>query len=325
MVRNGTFEFRGKLDHPERAAIVFEREFSEFDGSQSNYYVFLNRDSIKLVASLVTDTDNPYFKNDSIIHGDLNIYYRKNIDKLWNASSGVTFRPFDTTYMDSLRKFVLPGKRSQILEVYNTYFSPTKYSLIGLSTMRSMLENEYIFPFKDLTKTEKDLFTRNYEQIDTSLSKTADYKAVSLLIEKLNSESEQIVFNDFVLTNIDGSSTRLSDIIKKNTITVLDFWWFGCAPCRKFNQETHAEYDLLKAYGVEVVGINTDMSMQRWKEASGEDSINWVNLYAGPKSPIEIAYNVSYAPFKVVIDRNFNLLDAEVKNTSDLIDLVKSL
>ena len=126
-----------------------------------------------------------------------------------------------------------------------------------------------------------------------------------------------------MLLNSTGTETSIEDVIKSNKITVLDFWWSGCSPCRRFNKETSKVYKKLKEKGVEVISINSDRGKDRWKFASDKDGISWINLYAGYKSEIVSYYRVSRYPTMFIFNDKLELIGGDVLNPLDLLDYLE--
>ena len=67
--------------------------------------------------------------------------------------------------------------------------------------------------------------------------------------------SEGNVMTDFSLTDTDGKTHRLSDLLKEKQLVILDFWYVACEPCR-------AEFPLfesaLKKYGDKITLLAID-------------------------------------------------------------------
>src|SRR5690606_29133495 len=115
--------------------------------------------------------------------------------------------------------------------------------------------------------------------------------------------------------------TRLSQIISANDFTVLDFWWSGCLPCRKFNQESTQHYRKLKENGIEIISINVDDGMSKWQRATKQDGIEWVNLYAGANSKIQSDYNIVAFPTTIIYDKNMQMIDFDFHEATELFKL----
>jgi thiol-disulfide isomerase/thioredoxin len=62
-------------------------------------------------------------------------------------------------------------------------------------------------------------------------------------------------FIDFNATNIDGHKVSLSETIKKNKLTLLDFWSIWCGPCLKTSKALIPIYYSYKDKGFQILGI----------------------------------------------------------------------
>jgi peroxiredoxin len=62
-------------------------------------------------------------------------------------------------------------------------------------------------------------------------------------------------FIDFSLPDINGQNVSLSKVIKKNKLTLLDFWSTWCGPCLKTSKELIPIYEQYKNKGFEILGI----------------------------------------------------------------------
>tara|TARA_R110000744_G_scaffold131862_1_gene240033 strand:- start:62 stop:358 length:297 start_codon:yes stop_codon:yes gene_type:complete len=82
-------------------------------------------------------------------------------------------------------------------------------------------------------------------------------------------------------------------------------------------------YSNLKLKGIEIVGINVDDGISKWKKASIKDSLSWINLYAGANSKIQTDYNVTAFPTKIVVDKNFKIIDVDFKDANELLKLIE--
>lgn len=317
-ISNGSFEFKGVLDSPERASISFNEELENWDGMYFSYQLFLVKDTIYLDVEISEMNNNFYFSKHSIRDSSINSYYQNNQKTYADTYGSLMMNP---AIMDSLRTFVFPQLRPNLLAKNEELYSKKEHTIIGLYNLRKMLENRYIFDFNALTENEKESINRYFNKIDPSLFTTPDYIVTQSHINKLNSQSSQLQFVDFSLPNDQAENKSLSEIIAQNKYTVLDFWWSGCIPCRKFNQENQKHYATLKAKGIEIVGINVDDGKQKWHHASMKDKISWINLYAGANSKIQADYRVFSFPTKLVFDQEQNLVDFKFHAAIDLLSL----
>ena len=65
------------------------------------------------------------------------------------------------------------------------------------------------------------------------------------LIGNSTKTEEGAVIDDFTMPSIEGAPMSIMSEVKKNRITVLDFWASWCGPCR---QETPLMVEIYKKY-----------------------------------------------------------------------------
>ncbi|WP_169578110.1 TlpA disulfide reductase family protein [Salinimicrobium xinjiangense] len=314
---DGRFEFCGSLEKPENAFITFEKEHEQQDGYMSIYEVFLTGDTIKLKAEVAEKHDNLFLENDTILQSAINQYHHatnKNFRKAYDGA--MVFR--DSIKNDSMRRHIYPAIRSRLISVYEQYYTNPDYSVVNLSRLRQLTEDRFLFDPRDLSEVEKTQLISFFEKIDTALEGTPNYNVVSVAMANLNNTGKDKEFIDFTLPDMLGRDQQLSAIIKKNEYTVLDFWWAGCLPCRKFNKANKEKYEAIKQQGIEVIGINVDMGRKQWESASRQDEIKWVNLYAGADSKIQGEYKITSFPTKIVVDRNFKVIEVDFNDLDEL-------
>jgi thiol-disulfide isomerase/thioredoxin len=63
--------------------------------------------------------------------------------------------------------------------------------------------------------------------------------------------------NNFHLRNVENKSCSYSEL-KGEKLTAIDFWASWCEPCKKAVPELNKIYELYKAKGVQIIGINCD-------------------------------------------------------------------
>ncbi|WP_077810116.1 TlpA disulfide reductase family protein [Polaribacter sp. BM10] len=318
---NGKFEFKGTLQNPERAEIAFDNELEEFDGMYSVYDVYLTKDTLRINVTVDERDDNLYFSENSFEDNGVNTYYQKNKNKYWEAYNGLSYNPRDSIQMDSLRKYVFPKVRENVIKVNTEIFSDKKNTIIGLNNLKYIFDDRFVFDLNEMSNEQKKSINDYFNSIDKSYINSPDYTVVSSHIKRMNNKNFGKEFMDFSLPNIAKKETQLAEIISKNEFTVLDFWWSGCAPCRKFNQESKEHYKELKESGIEIVSINVDDGMKKWQRASVKDSIEWINLYAGTNSKIQADYNVVAFPTTIIFDKDKKRVDFEFHKATELLKL----
>jgi len=120
--------------------------------------------------------------------------------------------------------------------------------------------------------------------------------------------SKGLAAPDFVLTDLEGHSLKLSDL--RGKAVVLNFWATWCPPCK---QEIPWFVELQKRYGsagLQVVGVSMDDAGDRKDvvKFAAEQSINYPVLLG--KDSVASQYGgIDYLPTTFYIDRNGVVLD----------------
>lgn len=320
-VKDGKYIFNGKTKYIEKAKIRFEENIIDESSSYSYIPIFIEPGKTNLDFTILGDSLQHYVENKIVSQGENNKFYYDVSPLFWKAYSTTIFS--DSVKYDSMHQFVYPRVRYNTLKVYDSLLSNTNYPIVSIDYLNTILKDFGPFQFDKLEEYEKEAIVGYFNKIDTSLTKNPNYKKVKKKIEILRSITEKTSFKDFTLINIDDKEVQISDILKDNEITLIDFWWSGCGPCRAFNLKTSEIYDSLKIAGIEIISINVDESKKIWKKSSQKDKIKWINLYAGAGSDIELEYNIKYFPTKIVLDKDFNIIDFEFTYATELLNLIE--
>ena len=320
-IKNGEYLFTGNAAQPEAAEIKIEKSIIKFKGVSSQIPIFIENDSIIIDFKIEKDPLAWYlFRDVKYLKGDNNLYYANTIGE-FDKAIGTTIYS-DQHKNDSMQLYVYPQVKTKTLDAYEKLYNLDEHQVVSLYVLERIATNRHLFAGEHLNSTEKKRLKLFLDGIDQSVHNTKDYQFVKDRINSLTSEIEKgepIVFKDFTLLNSDKTMTSLGDVIKNHKITVLDFWWSGCSPCRKFNQEMAKDYGKLKEKGIEIISINIDRGKDQWENSSNKDKIRWTNLYAGYKSKIVSHYKVSKYPTMFVFDQEMNLIGGYVSKPGDLL------
>ena len=320
-IKNEEYLFTGNAAQPEAAEIKIEKSILKFKGASSQIPIFIENDSIIIDFMIEKDPLAWYlFRDVKYLKGDNNLYYANTIGKFYKAFGTTLYS--DQHKNDSMQLYVYPKVKTKTLEAYEKLYYLNEHQVVSLRILEMMVSNTYLFAKEHLNNTEKRRLKLFLDGIDPSVHNTKDYQFVKDRINLFTSEIEKdeaIVFKDFTLLNSDKTMTNLEDVIKNHKITVLDFWWSGCSPCRKFNQEMAKDYGKLKEKGIEIISINIDRGKDQWENSSHKDNIRWINLYAGYKSKIVSHYQVAKYPTMFVFDQEMNLIGGYVSNAGDIL------
>ena len=133
------------------------------------------------------------------------------------------------------------------------------------------------------------------------------YKAMLAAAEKeqasqsLQEGLEGSMAPDFTLNDINGKPLALSSL--RGKWVILDFWGSWCSWCIK-GMPKMKEYYAKYADKLEILGVDCNDTVEKWKAAVAKHEIPWLHVYWDKEkgdNPVEL-YAVSGFPTKVVID-----------------------
>lgn len=115
---------------------------------------------------------------------------------------------------------------------------------------------------------------------------------------------------DATIKTLDGQSVKLDEVVKKDKITVLNFWATWCNPCKK-------ELDIIKdlypewkeKYDVEFIAISIDDTRQVRRVKPLVAQKGWkYSIYTDEKGDLMRSLNFQTIPQTFLLDKNKNII-----------------
>lgn len=129
---------------------------------------------------------------------------------------------------------------------------------------------------------------------------------------------------DFTLTDTDGVSYTLSELLKQKDLVILNFWYVACAPCK-------AEFPYLEAVHKNYSDNVQLLTMSHW---DSEESIKQLRQQMGVTFPMikeDIGFREGFGmtmyPTTVFIDKSGKILKIDVggyKSEQELVSIIES-
>lgn len=136
-----------------------------------------------------------------------------------------------------------------------------------------------------------------------------DYEGIIKLREALAVEAktaEGQPFTDFTMPDPKGKHVTLGQYIKKNKLTLVDFWASWCGPCRKAIPGVKALYEKYKKQGFGVVGVSFDSKKEAWVKAIKDLDLPWPQMsdLKGWDCLASDLYNIKAIPFTLLVTKD---------------------
>lgn len=123
-------------------------------------------------------------------------------------------------------------------------------------------------------------------------------------------EKKENVFGNFEIPDIERNYISTTDEIRKNNITIIDFWASWCGPCRREMPVIVNMYNKYKDKGLGIIGISLDSEYDAWKKAIDNDNMTWLQLseLRGWDCTAAQTNGVQAIPHTIVVDKNSKIL-----------------
>ena len=170
------------------------------------------------------------------------------------------------------------------------------------------LAASYVFQYgiDDIQEMENIYLT--YVQ-DTAL--LADYGRKH---EKWELSKPGKVSPDFRAVDIDGKEWTLADF--RGRYVYIDMWATWCSPCKRempYLKELEKDF-----HDAEIVflGLSTDRDKTKWEEMVKSGALTGVQLYLGPRSTFQKAYNIDGIPRFILLDKEGRIISNDMSRPS---------
>ena len=114
----------------------------------------------------------------------------------------------------------------------------------------------------------------------------------------------------FTMNTPEGQPLNIMDEVKKNKVTILDFWASWCGPCRQEMPNMKELYANYKDKGLGIVGISLDEDGDAWMEAIKELGLTWPQMsdLKGWQCEAGQMFQVNAIPFMAIVDQNGTII-----------------
>lgn len=167
--------------------------------------------------------------------------------------------------------------------------------------------------------------------LEAMKSKNCDFPYYKKIVAQREAEAKTAAgqpYIDIALPGVDGKIVKVSDFVKKNKFTLIDFWASWCGPCRAEMPNVIKAYKEYHSKGFEIVGVSLDNNKTAWINAVKTLGIPWKQMsdLKGWSNKGAAAYNVRAIPATVLINQKGEIIARDLRGeelSAKLAELLK--
>lgn len=182
-------------------------------------------------------------------------------------------------------------ENGKVREILLHYLASTYVDRVGIDDIQEM-ENIYFTYVKNETLHAD--YARKYEKWEVS---------------KPGRPSPE-----FSAPDVDGKVWTLDDF--KGKYVYIDLWATWCGPCKREFPFLKALEEEFKGAEIVFVGLCTDKDRSKWETMVRNGDVSGVQLYLGPQSKFQKAYNVAGIPRFILLDKDGRIISNDMSRPS---------
>lgn len=115
---------------------------------------------------------------------------------------------------------------------------------------------------------------------------------------------------DLEMATPEGEMVKLSSLVAKSKLTLIDFWASWCGPCRQEIPNIKKIYANYKSRGLGLVGVSFDTDKEKWVKAISDMHLDYPQMsdlkgWQCAASPI---YNIQGIPFTLLVSKDGTII-----------------
>ena len=151
-----------------------------------------------------------------------------------------------------------------------------------------------------------------------SVKATPDGQAYAATLDALQRVAIGAQAPNFTLFTPEGKSVSLASY--RGKYVLVDFWGYGCGPCREENPNVVKVYNEYKGRNFDILSVtlDTETNRERWLKAINDDNLTWTqvaDLKKGAENEAVKQYSVRAIPQNFLIDPSGKIVATNLRGT----------
>ena len=282
-IKNGRFEFKGKVDAPELRYITYFKNPSQRVYGWKDIFMipfYIENAEIRFsipyeeLPSRLTKEIPPHLRIEGAHSHDLYAAYQKQVnpfilkeDSLFDVYRFAYYENKGTK--EDVRRGVrgMDAMRDSIYKAGVEFIRRNPESPVALYIANNLSVTPY---GREKAKEVAALFPESVKATPEG------QEAMKVLLERPAYVGD--VLPDFEVLNLDLQKVKLSELLKKGHYTLVEFWASWCGPCRSEIPHLKETYGRYHGDGFEMISVSIDDNTDAWKNAVSDEKMDWTQV-----------------------------------------------
>lgn len=295
VVKNGQFEFKGSYDG---AAIRYVIALHDGDAVGGWADVILEKKANIKVQIFKDEEKKPVVESDGV-ESKLYKEYMALEDK-WNKLEEPSW---DIVRERKGTPKEIEAAQKELDSLSNEMHKAEKQFMID--HLPSGVSDMILATVYDRAETEAEK-TELLELFKQKCPDTPTYKMIVADIEAQQRGAVNAKYTDFTMEDPEGKKISVSQFVKNNKYTLVDFWASWCGPCRAEMPNVVKAYEKFHDKGLEIIGVSLDSDKKAWLAGLEHLGMAWPQMsdLKGWECEAASLYGIKAIPANVLIDQN---------------------
>ncbi len=312
VIKNGVFEFNRKAS--DYNTYSYRLLIKSHDQNGITDFVFLNGNNVFIEIDTIDAYVSPKISTSLVqneMKSEYNSFFKTFVERVsaFNEYEENIYLKFNNN-LPKENIIELEATQKQLYKqsdsLFGIYAENHPTSQVTLWKMIERIENlGYISAYKNI-----------FEKLPGELQKS--FIGQSLFADMLGMEmlSNGSVFPDIRLENTDGEFLSFDKTILGKTLTLVDFWFTDCGPCRKQFPEFKRMFNAYKADGFQIISISIDgpSKLNVWKNLIKKEKLKW-NQLLDKSGGVTQKLGINSFPTNFLLDSNGVILQKNITLT----------